>query len=191
MRKTYFLLIILGALNLCANSQEKLLSVKTGTGFYADMMGWYDGPVFWLEGSYKLKTGFNLNARISMASIDWRINDGYFNDYKTILLRQMLDVAFSRPVKLKGKHFLEPGVGFKLKREYNLNPDFYFEQVSGQTYLFTEYSHVFYEIGFTICLDYYYQFNNGFFIGLRTDTNIIWALGFEGLTVSPLLGFRF
>jgi len=26
---------------------------------------------------------------------------------------------------------------------------------------------------------------------MRADTNIIWALGFEGLSVSPLFGFRF
>jgi hypothetical protein len=103
----------------------------------------------------------------------------------------MADITFSRPLNLKGKHFLEPGIGFKLKREINLHPDFYMEDVSGKVYLYTKYSDIFYEIGFTACLDYYYQFDNGFFLGFRTDTNIIWAVGFEGLTLSPLFGFRF
>ena len=32
---------------------------------------------------------------------------------------------------------------------------------------------------------------NNFYMGLRVDSNVIWALGFEGLTISPLFGFRF
>jgi hypothetical protein len=171
--------------------QESKFQLKTGAGYYTDMLGWYDGPVVWLEGGVKLNTGFYLNTRVSVASIDWKINDGYFKDYKTILLRQMLDVTFSRPVNLSGGHFIEPGVGFKLKREYSLNPDVTIENISGQNYLFANYSKVFWEIGFTVCFDYYYRFKSGFFLGLRTDTNIIWALGFEGLTISPLFGFRF
>ena len=61
----------------------------------------------------------------------------------------------------------------------------------GNYYHYTSYSDIFYEIGFTICLDYYYQFQSNFYMGLRADTNVIWALGFEGLTISPLFGFRF
>ncbi len=82
-----------------------------------------DGPIFWLEGGYKLNTGFNVNARLSMASLDWKIREGVFKDYTTIQLRQMLDITFSKPIPLKGQHFLEPGIGFKLKREYLLKPD--------------------------------------------------------------------
>jgi hypothetical protein len=82
-------------------------------------------------------------------------------------------------------------VGFKLKREYNFYPDVTLQNVDGQTYAYTRYSKVFYEIGFTICLDYYYQFANNFYLGLRVDSNVIWAIGFEGLTFTPLFGFRF
>ena len=103
----------------------------------------------------------------------------------------MADITFSRPIKLKGQHYLEPGLGFKLKREYNFYPDLTIQIIDEQTYVYTRYSKIFYEIGFDICLDYYYQFNSSFYLGLRADTNIIWAVGFEGLTVSPLFGFRF
>lgn len=191
MRRQYFIFLLVFITGISAYSQEGRFKIMTGAGYYTDMLGWYDGPVVWLEGGVKLNTGFYLNTRISVASIDWKINDGYFKDYKTILLRQMLDVTFSRPINMSGGHFLEPGVGFKLKREYSLNPDVTIENISGQNYLFANYSKVFYEIGFTVCLDYYYQFKSGFFLGLRADTNIIWALGFEGLTISPLFGFRF
>jgi hypothetical protein len=191
MKKLVLFISLFCGLNILIFSQDKPFVVKTGAGYYTDMLGWYDGPIMWLEGGYRLKTGFILNARVSVASIDWLINDGAFKDYRTVCLRQMADITFSRPVRLSGQHYLEPGVGFKLKREYNLNPDIYLEDVSGQLYMYPTYSDVFYEIGFTISLDYYYQFKNGFFLGVRSDTNIIWALGFEGLTFSPLFGFRF
>ncbi len=32
-------------------------------------------------------------------------------------------MVFSRQVKLKGNNFIEPGVGFKLKRDCFLRPD--------------------------------------------------------------------
>ncbi|NMC37797.1 MAG: hypothetical protein GYA41_05690, partial [Bacteroidales bacterium] len=122
---------------------------------------------------------------------DWKISNGIFKGYKTIAVRQMADITFSKPIKIFGNNFLEPGLGFKLKREYHLLPDVSFEETPEQLYLYTSYSDIFYEIGFTLCLDYYYQFSSGFYMGLRADTNVIWALGFEGLTFSPLFGFRF
>ena len=82
-------------------------------------------------------------------------------------------------------------VGFKLKREYSFYPDLTIQNVAKETQIYTRYSEIFYEIGFSINLDYYYQFDSGFYLGLRADTNVIWALGFEGLTLSPLFGFRF
>ena len=103
----------------------------------------------------------------------------------------MADITFSRPVKIKGQHFLEPGAGFKLKREYFLKPTVSEIYSGGTYYQSVSYSDIFWEIGFTICLDYYYQFQNKFYMGLRVDSNVIWALGFEGLTISPLFGFRF
>ena len=183
-------LFILGT-SITGYSQEEKFSVKCGAGYYADVMAWYDGPVIWLEGGTKLGTGFFLNGRVSMSTIDWKMNGEIFSGYNTIALRQMADITFSRPVRLAGNHFLEPGTGFKLKREYHLLPDVWFDEVAGVTYLYTKYSNIFYEIGFTLCLDYYYRFPGGFCLGLRADTNVIWALGFEGLTVSPVLGFRF
>ena len=174
-----------------AFSQEQRFTIRTGAGYYMDVYTADDGPIIWLEGGYKFGTGFIMNARISMASLDWKIREGTFGDYTTIQLRQMVDLTISRPVNIKGQHFLEPGVGFKLKREYFLKPDVTNIYNGGTYYQYTSYSDIIWEIGFTICLDYYYQFQNNFYLGLRADTNIIWALGFEGLSVSPLFGFRF
>lgn len=191
MRKLFFSVIIflITACNLL--SQERSLFIKTGMGYYVDVFTTYSGPIFWIEGGYTMKTSFNINGRLSMSSVDWEIRDGLFEEYKTILLRQMLDITFSKPFKMKENHFLEFGAGFKLKKEYFLQPDADFVYNSGNNILYTSYSDIFYEIGFTLCLDYYHQFSSGFFMGLRADTNVIWALGFEGLTFSPLFGFRF
>jgi hypothetical protein len=172
-------------------SQEKKFTIRTGTGYYADLMAMYDGPVIWMEGGYKFNTGFNLNGRVSVASVDWTMSEGFFENYKTMAVRQMADITFSRPVKLKDQHYLEPGFGFKLKKEYNFYPELTIQTIDEQTYVYARYSKIFYEIGFTVYLDYYYQFSTGFYLGMRTDTNVIWAVGFEGLTVSPLFGFRF
>jgi len=191
MRYLICTVIILNFLSINGYSQEKKFTIRTGAGYYADVMGMYDGPIFWLEGGYKFNTGFYLNGRVSIASVDWKMSEGFFESYRTMAIRQMADITFSRPFKLAGQHYLEPGLGFKLKREYNFYPDLTIQNVGDQTYVYTRYSEIFYEIGFTICMDYYYQFKSNFYMGLRADTNVIWALGFEGLTVSPLFGFRF
>jgi hypothetical protein len=191
MRYIILSLVILFISNFNCFSQEKKFTVRTGAGYYTDLMGMYDGPALWLEGGYKFNTGFYLNGRVSVASVDWTMSEGFFENYKTMAVRQMADITFSRPVKLTGQHYLEPGLGFKLKREYNFYPDLTIQTINEQTYFYTRYSQIFYEIGFTIYLDYYYQFSSGFYLGLRTDTNVIWAVGFEGLTISPLFGFRF
>lgn len=191
MRHFIFSFIIFIGLVPNTYSQEKKLTLRTGAGYYLDTFGLVGGQVFWLEGGVKLNTGFFVNSRVSMANISWEMSQGAFTGYRTIALRQMGDLTFSRPFKLSGQHFLEPGVGFKLKREFHLYPDAQYIYNSGTYILSTTYSDVFYDIGFTAYLDYHYQLPSGFYMGLRTDINIIWALGFEGLTISPLFGFRF
>ena len=187
----YFIFLFLSIITIESLSQEKKFTIRTGVGYYADVMSMYDGPVIWLEGGYKFNTGFYMNGRVSVASVDWTMSEGFFEGYRTMIVRQMADITFSKPINLRSQHYLEPGFGFKLKREYNFYPDFSIETDGEQTIFYTRYSTIFYEIGFSICLDYYYQFESNFYLGLRADTNVIWALGFEGLTVSPLFGFRF
>jgi len=191
MRDSIICFLFFGAVSVTCFSQESRVTIRSGAGYYMDVFTTNDGPIIWLESGYKFNTGFNINGRLSMSSVDWKIREGTFEDYTTILLRQMADFTFSRPIKLKGQHFLEPGAGFKLKREYFLKPDVTNIYSGGTYYQYTTYSEIIWEIGFTIYIDYYYQFQNNFFLGLRADTNIIWALGFEGLTISPLFGFRF
>lgn len=173
------------------SAQEKKFTIRTGAGYYADAMSMYNGPIMWLEGGYRFNTGFFLNGRVSLSTVDWIMSGGFYEGYRTILVRQMADMTFSRPIRLKGRHFLEPGLGFKLKRENNFYPDLEIESNSEEMIFYTRYSSIFYEIGFTGLLDYYYEFENNFYLGIRADANIIWAVGLEGLTLTPLFGFRF
>jgi hypothetical protein len=191
MTQKVFLFIICLGLFSSSFSQEKKITFRSGAGYYLDTFGMVGGQIIWMEGGARLNTGFFVNGRVSMANINWEISQGAFKGYNTIALRQMVDLTFSRPVKLKGMHFLEPGIGIKFKKEFHYLPDFGYYGGSGSPVFYTEYSSIFYEIGFTMYLDYNYQFSNGFYLGLRTDTNVMWAVGFEGLTISPILGFRF
>lgn len=188
-----YILILLGLVVLVgtSNSQETRFTIRTGAGYYLDLMGLKDGPTIWLEGGFKLNSGFSLNARFSTASIDWVMKGGFFEDFKTVAIRHMLDLTFSKPFIITGKHNLEPGIGFKLKKESSFYPELTFQNSGDETTYYTRYSTIFYEIGFTLCLDYYYQFESNFYMGLRADSNVIWALGFEGLSVTPIFGFRF
>jgi len=191
MRRIILILLIFCSARMILSAQAENFAIRSGAGYYMDAFTADDGPVMWLEGGFRLKTGFFLNSRISMSTMDWKIREGIFKDYKTIQHRQMLDLTFSKPFPLKGSHYLEPGIGFKIKREYLLRPDIMIIDNPESSIIYTTYSKVFYELGFTLCLDYYYLFKSNFFLGLRADSNVIWALGFEGLTFSPLFGFRF
>ncbi len=73
MRYLICTVIILSFLNLNTFSQEKKFTIRTGAGYYADVMGMYDGPIIWLEGGFKFNTGFYLNGRVSIASVDWNM----------------------------------------------------------------------------------------------------------------------
>jgi len=190
MKKELLSILFLSFTVIC-NSQEGKFSIKSGAGYYTDVFTYDKGPILWLEGGYRFQTGISINMRLSFATMEWRIQEGLFEDYKTIEVRQMADLIFSRKVKIKGGNFIESGLGFKLKRDLIFNPGISEIYNGGIYYQDVGYSTIFYEIGFTFCLDYYYQFESNFYLGLRADSNVIWALGFEGLSVTPLFGFRF
>lgn len=191
MRHLTLLFLLIICLNTEAFCQDKKYTVRAGAGYYLDTFGMVDGQIFWLEGGAGLKSGFNLNGRYSMAYVSWVLSEGPFQDYKTMDLRQIFGLTFSKPIKLGGNHSLEPGFGFLLKREFYMVPSFSYIYSGGTYHLSTSYSDITYEIGVSINLDYNFQLSDGKYFGLRVDNNIIWGLGFEGVTVSPLFGFRF
>jgi len=45
------------------------------------------------------------------------------------------------------------------------------------------------EAGAVLDLDYYYQFKSNLILGLRTSA--IYVLGMEGISVTPIVGFKF
>ena len=191
MKQRYIFILIFLSFSISGLSQEQKFSIRSGAGYYLDVFTANSGPIMWLEGGYKLNTGISISGRLSMATMEWQMDGGAFKGYKTFEIRQMADLIFSRPLKLKGKNFLEPGLGFKIKRDCFLRPDITEVFSDGTYYQYLDYNQIFYEIGFTLCLDYYYQFESNFYLGLRADSNVIWALGFEGLSVTPIFGFRF
>lgn len=175
---------------MASTAQEDKNTFRSGTGYYLDLLGFEDGVTFWFEAGHKMKTGFSLNGRFSVANLTWDIRSGHFKGHQTIAVRQMVDIIFSRQIKA-GNNYLEPGVGFKIRKETYYLPEFDYVSSGGTNVLYVHYSDVIYDLGFTLCLDYYHPFPSGFYLGARIDANILWALGFEGLTLSPAFGFRF
>ena len=123
MKKLLLGIVLSLIINGSVFSQSNRFIIRTGIGYYMDVFTSYDGPIIWLESGYKFKTGLNANCRLSIATMDWRVKEGLFKDYETLQLRQMFDLTFSKALNLKNHHFLEPGIGVKLKKEYFLKPE--------------------------------------------------------------------
>lgn len=181
------LLFVALAFPLFAVAQEKKYTLRAGAGYFTDVAVMFPGYSFWVEGGCKLSSGFYLNGRLSTAYMQWDIEMGAFQDQITIDNRTMAHVLFSRPVAISGNHFFEPSIGLLIKRDVTLNPQ---AELINST-LYYSYSSVGWEMGSAVCADYYYLFNSGLYIGARADINFIFAIGAEGLTLSPVFGFRF
>jgi len=84
-----------------------------------------------------------------------------------------------------------PQIGLVYYRETTTKAAYNMTLQNGQITSFSPYidKKVDEEMGAVLDLDYYYQFKTNLILGLRTS--VIYVLGFEGISVTPIIGFKF
>jgi len=178
--------------------------LKFGDGLYWDIYGvgsdFYAGPAvptvngqqIWIEGGIKLNDGLIVTAGIMHVSLKQKYEKAspYAGQKYQYNIR---NYAFGLGYEFKlGKHSrLMPQLDFTVNRE--ISHTAYFDEVfnnDGSVTLIPS-IHVWddSEAGAVFNLDYYYQFNNKLFVGVRGGA--YYVLGMDGITLTPVLGFEF
>lgn len=187
---------ILLALSLTCQSQEmqsldsKKFNLKTGAGYFHCLPAGSNGTTIWLEGSKRLSTNFDIALRLQHSQSYMILGDnwGPWAGQKKPDVFYIVDLSFSRPIKLSNKQALEIGVGFMYERSYTWLPSVEF--INGNAFLVEKFERKMEDIGFSFKLDYNYHFSNGVILGCRAHTYYVTGM-FEGLAITPILGFSF
>lgn len=198
MIKKIFLLGVL-AFTCCfySNAQEfKKNVLRGGVGYFKNIDIPKPSHILWFEAGRKFSTGFNVNLRSSYAvtTETMGLNMEMFEGQDRLDIYFMIDLVFSRPIRITGGHFIEPGVGFKcaVHRYFDYDFDWYQESETTIAVAIDVRPQKIVEYGvMSLSLDYYYLFSNNFMLGLRFDSPVIPSFSFIGTTISPLMGVKF
>ncbi|MFP4555580.1 MAG: hypothetical protein ACLFNU_01805 [Bacteroidales bacterium] len=199
IKHIYILIIFILLGNVVLAQDDYKYTLKSGVGYFSKLNTEHPGSVAWFEGGVNTSNGFYTNLRVAygvMTSIMGK-ETGPFEGQTMLSLYFMSHITFTRPINFYGNHFFEPGVGFHYTRGYRNSPsydisvEFDEHEDSFLVYLGIDAGYEPYNnAGLTFVADYYYQFNNGFYLGFRTDFYSS-AFLFEAITVSPVFGVRF
>ncbi len=214
LRKKFFLLItgiIILSLNIKAQDKKELKwNVKFSPGYYLDISRLFDnytdpttgiqpektvgGKAFWGEVGYKLQNNIIISGYIMYSSLKRKYTDPIFKGQKYLITHQNYAVDFGYEFNIGKKHKLAPSVGILLNIRSTINISYSYEIVNNQVVL-TDLSFVednFPDLGFNINIDYYYQFKNNFFTGIRINTIYLFTVTtLEGMVFSPIIGVKF
>lgn len=177
--------------------------LKFGDGLYLDISnGWSDyyadrvaptvnGQQMWIEGGIRLHDGLIITAGMMHVTLERRVDLSNYAGWQ--IQYSIRNYAFGLGYEFKlGKHSrLMPQLAFVvnwsrvLRVHYSGKYDKY-----GNLFLSSGiYNEPDTEAGAVLNLDYYYQFKNKLFVGVRGGA--YYVLGMDGLTLTPVLGVRF
>ncbi len=183
--------------------------LKFGDGLYWDISKvaedyWWSGSVtapapivngqqIWIEGGIRLNDGLIVTARIMHVTLERKYvhSSAYAGQKYQYSIR---NYAFGLGYEFKlGKHSrLMPQIDFTVNRMKSYNAYIY-GKYDNNGNLLTLYPSINNyddsEAGAVFNLDYYYQFNDKLFFGVRGGA--YYVLGMDGLTLTPLLGVKF
>ena len=160
----------------------------------------YNGKNTWFRVGYSLKTGYIISGYFSMAAVSYEINDPlelFWDEYLTDTYT-IANVMFSKELGKKNNRF-SFGSGI-LYRKYNHQDIDYLitpvynqdnELIDVEMGLPTPYNLKMNDLGFVFDVEYNYRFNNRLMIGLSCSTNLIFDIGFETFSISPVIGCYF
>ncbi|VAW26237.1 hypothetical protein MNBD_BACTEROID07-936 [hydrothermal vent metagenome] len=177
--------------------------LKFGGGLYLDIgNGWsnyyadrdaptVNGQQIWIEGGIRLNDGLVITAGVMHVTLDRRVGLSNYSGWQ--IQYNIRNYAFGLGYEFKlGKHSrLMPELAFAVHWSKVLRV-YYFGKYdnSGDLTLNSEiYNEKETKAGAVFNLDYYYQFKNRLFVGLRSG--VYYVSGMEGITLTPLLGVKF
>jgi hypothetical protein len=160
----------------------------------------YNGTNVWFRLGYKLKTGYIISGYYSMAAISYNMNDPlglYWDDYLTDTYK-LANLMFSVEFGKKKNHF-SPGLGVLYRKychhdiDYEITPVYDAENNLIDVQLGLPYPSnlKMNDLGFIFEIDYKRMLNKKIFIGLSCSTNLIFDIGFETISISPIIGCAF
>ncbi|MFP4555502.1 MAG: hypothetical protein ACLFNU_01415 [Bacteroidales bacterium] len=148
------------------------------------------GTTVRIHGARMLKSGYYVNATIAFANLNYNLDQrwGIFEGVNNNEFYGLWGLGISKPFKFKGAHSIEPSLGVVYRQWWILSPDYwyqddmpYFDLGSGKWH----------DLGLQFSISYQYGFQNGFYIGGMAGSYYLYAIGIEGLTLSPVFGVKF
>lgn len=205
MKKKIYIIILICSLGFTLSAQELTNShavqrntISVGFGFFNDIFifkGVKDiftngGKTVWAQGGRRLSSGYNINITIAQAHIHYPLDErwGVFEGEDNNEYFGLWGIGISKPFNLKGQHSIEPSLGLIYRQWSRLSPRLWYENGVQQLSLGTGMWH---DLGLSFSVAYQYTFQNDFYMGAMVGSYYIWAIGIEGLTLSPVFGVRF
>jgi hypothetical protein len=192
------------------NPVKKRAYAAFGTGVYWDtgLKGYVDnfkdnitgltpkpvvrGQDIWIEGGIRLNDGLIFSAKMMYVPLKRKYLDFIYKGQEYNYNIKYITVNLGYEFSLGRGHKLKPQLGFVYYRETTTKAAYHITRDNnGQIATFTPYidKKVDEEAGAVLDLDYYYQFKSNLILGLRTSA--IYVLGMEGVSVTPIIGFKF
>jgi len=178
--------------------------LKFGDGLYWDIYGvgsdFYAGPAvptvnsqqIWIEGGIRLNDGLIVTAGIMHVTLEQKYEhaSSYAGQKYQYSIRNYT-FGLGYEFKLGTHSRLMPQLAFVVNRTQSYTP--YFGEVFNNDGTVTIYPRIDVwddsEAGAVLNLDYYYQFKDKLFLGVRGGA--YYVLGMDGLTLTPVLGVKF
>ena len=137
-----------------------------------------------------LESGYYVNVTIAYANRNYNLEErwGIFEGVNNNEFYGLWSVGLSKPFNIRGQHYIEPSLGILYRQWWCLSPRFWYQDNIPYFDLGTEMWH---DLGLQFSVSYQYKFPNGFYMGAMAGSSYIWAIGIEGLTLSPVFGVRF
>ena len=188
---------------------KKRAYVAFGTGVYWDtgMVGFVNnfkdsgtgltpkpvvrGQDFWFEGGIRLNDGLIFSAKMLYVPLKRKYLDFIYKGQEYNYNIKYITINLGYEFSLGRGHKLKPQLGFVYYCETTTKAAYQITRENGQIATFIPYidKNVDEEAGAVFDLDYYYQFKSNLILGLRTS--VMYVLGLEGVSVTPIVGFKF
>jgi hypothetical protein len=160
----------------------------------------YHGKNVWIRLGYHMKTGFIVSIYYSIANTKYEMNDPaalFWDEYLTDTY-SIFNLLFSKELIRKNhcfsigtglifRNFNHQDINYQITPVYNADNELVDVEI-GFPY---PYNLNMNDLGMVFDLEYYYRLNNRISLGISCSTNLIFDIGFETLSISPLIRCSF